>query len=451
MLNCRSLPQWLFAMLVASASMSLHAGNRMAGPDDYRQAVRDLREGDTLLLRPGVYTGGLDIHRLTGQPGARIVIRGAPGSRRSIFVARPSRNTVSIVDAAYVTLADIDLVGAAGVDVDAVKAEGTARFAHDITIERVVIRGYSASQQNVAISTKCAAWNWVIRGNVILGGGTGFYLGNSDGSAPFVNGLIERNIVAGTTGYALQIKHQHERIAVEGMPQTSATTILRFNAFVKDRNSSAGTLARPNVLLGHWPPAGAGSGDRYIVYGNIFLDNPHEALLQAEGNLAIYNNLFVNRMGRGVTIHAHKGTPRNVDVFRNTIVTQGTGLSLRDGDTHFVQRATSNAIFSPGVSPDSLADDNLSRALGRESEYLFNPDAALEALDLAPFPRVLADPSFSLDGRGDLPDVQLDFDRTRRIAAVAGAYAGSARAERARLRELAAILNRMNPQAKAGG
>jgi hypothetical protein len=38
-------------------------------------------------------------------------------------------------------------------------------------------------------------WGRIIRRNVIDGAGTGIYLGNSDGSAPFVAGIIENNLI----------------------------------------------------------------------------------------------------------------------------------------------------------------------------------------------------------------------------------------------------------------
>src|SRR4030095_13069256 len=103
-------------------------------------------------------------------------------------------NTVSIVDSHHVVLSDLELDGR-DLPVDAVKAEGHARFAHHIPLENLVIRRHGNNQQNVGISTKCPAWNWVIRGNTIIGAGTGMYLGGSDGSAPFVAGIIEGNLV----------------------------------------------------------------------------------------------------------------------------------------------------------------------------------------------------------------------------------------------------------------
>ena len=51
---------------------------------------------------------------------------------------------------------------------------------HHVTIENLNIVNYGADQQVVGISTKGPAWNWTIRGNRIVGAGTGMYLGNSD-------------------------------------------------------------------------------------------------------------------------------------------------------------------------------------------------------------------------------------------------------------------------------
>jgi hypothetical protein len=98
--------------------------------------------------------------------------------------------------------------------------------------EKLEIHDHGADQQIVGISTKCPAWNWVIRRNSIGGAGPGQYLGNSDGSAEFVNGLIERNLVRDSIGYAMQIKHQNVRTTGIGEP-ASNTTIIRHNVFSK--------------------------------------------------------------------------------------------------------------------------------------------------------------------------------------------------------------------------
>ena len=427
---------WLLLLAIACPAV---AAELLAGPDDYREAVRRLRAGDVLRLAPGVYTHGLNVHRLEGSEGRPIVIRGADAPRRTVFVASPGRNTVSIVDSAHVTVGDLTLTGGQ-VPVDAVKAEGHARYAHHITLERLLIEGYDASQQNVAISTKCPAWGWVIRDNVIDGAGTGLYLGNSDGSAPFVRGVIENNVVVGTRGYAMQIKHQAAWPEVIGVVDEPGETVIRYNSFGKDQRSSAGELARPNLLLGHWPLSGKGARDRYLVYGNLFVDNPHEALLQAEGNVTIYNNVFINRYGDAVQLREHNDVPRAVDVFRNTIMAAGTGLLLRNADPSARQSLESNAVFAAEVAPESLGQSNLTRSPAEARWFVRNPGDALGLLDLAPIDRQLDDRRWSTSSRAELPDVELDFDRKRRRRPTFGAYASDAKGQAVRFSHLAPLL-----------
>jgi hypothetical protein len=112
----------------------------------------------------------------------------------------------------HISLRHLQLDGG-NVPVDAIKAEGHSRFADFITLENLHIHDHAASQQNVGISTKCPTFGWVVRGNRIERVGTGMYFGDSDGSDPFVAGLIEENRVSDTLGYNLQIKHQKTRPA----------------------------------------------------------------------------------------------------------------------------------------------------------------------------------------------------------------------------------------------
>lgn len=423
---------WIHVGVAAPATLA-------AGVADYRNAVRRLTPGDTLLLEPGIYRNGLDDHRLMGRPDAPSVIRGVSGPVRSVFLVSSGRNTVSIVDSGFVTIAEVDLVGP-GAAADAGKAEGLSRFAHDITLEGLRISGHDASQSNIAISTKCPAWNWVIRRNLIVGAGTGLYLGNSDTSAPFLSGLIERNMVVGTVGYAMQIKHQNERPIVAGMPVAASETVIRYNTFAKDERSSSGPMARPNVLLRHWPRSGAGATDRYLVYGNLLVDNPHEALLQAEGNLTLYNNVFVNRYGDGVAIREHNDVPKAVDVFHNTIVARGTGLLLRSGDPAHRQTVSSNAIFSAPANSVPRSAQNVERFYDNALALLRQPASGLVDLDLSPKPDALSDQHWSDAGREGLPDFDRDFDGATRIRPRAGAYAGERRARSERFRILGSTL-----------
>lgn len=316
------------------------AADFRAGADDYRDYLRRLQPGDRLLLEPGDYRQGLPLHDLSGQAGRPIVIEAANPAAPPRFVARPGANTVSLVDVRHLVLRHLELDGR-DQPVDAVKAEGHSRYADFITLEHLTIHDHAASQQNVGISTKCPAFGWVVRGNRIEGVGTGMYFGDSDGSDPFVAGLIEGNRVARTLGYNLQIKHQTSR-----PPEFSERhdTVIRYNVFSK-QEALPGPQARPNVLLGHLPPAGAGSEDRYLVYGNLFLHNPSEALLQAEGRVAVYDNVFINGSGDAIHIQPHNDVPRDMAIFSNTVLASGTGIQVRQAEgARFRQRVIANLV-----------------------------------------------------------------------------------------------------------
>lgn len=396
-----------------------------ANPETYRGLLKSLRPGDTLSLTPGEYARGLPIQRLSGEAGNPIIIGGPAQGQPAVFAARPGHNTVSIVESRHVVIRDLVLAGN-GIPVDAVKAEGHSAWAHDITLENLVIRGHGGSQQTVGISTKCPAWNWVIRGNTILGAGTGIYLGNSDGRAPFVAGLIERNLIVDTLGYNLQIKHQLPRPDIPGMPEGASTTIIRHNVFAKPEAGSAES-ARPNVLVGHFPLEGPGTDDQYAVYGNFFYQNRHEALFQGEGNVALYSNLFVNSHGDAIRIQPHNDIPRRIDIAYNTVLAFGTGISIiqKEGAPAFPQVVSANAVFAATPLRGGQHSYNLTATLEDAGRYLKAPFAPLGSMD----PRLKSPPRKSSESRPreakSFPDWQHDFEGKPRPPGTIGAYSGA--------------------------
>ncbi|HHM06040.1 MAG TPA: hypothetical protein ENJ19_09920 [Gammaproteobacteria bacterium] len=397
-----------------------------AHPHNYRPLLRTLQPGDTLLLAPGVYRRGLPLHHLQGEPGRPIVISGQVGAPRPLFPARAGHNTVSLIDSAHLTVRRLHLDGR-NLPADGVKCEGPARWAHHIVLEDLLIERHGYSQQTVGISTKCPAWDWTIRGNVITGAGTGMYLGNSDGSDPFVRGLIENNLVVDSVGYDLQIKHQKARPPLAGLAGPPAVTVIRDNVFVKRTGLDVAGMARPNVLVGHWPLAGAGAEDRYLIYRNVFYDNPHgrEALFQGEGNIALYNNLFVNPRGDGIHIQPHNDVPREIDIFFNTVVAAGTGIAVRRGQRRgdYTQYLTGNAVFARVPVVGGVQGDNRVGPYEAAGRYLTAPYAPFGRLDLYP--------KGYLGGRAvaDLrlrayPEWNRDFNGTVRAGRFYGAYSG---------------------------
>ena len=423
---CMFLRHIVSLLLLLCSSILQAASLVTADADNYRELLSRLEPGDTLLLQPGVYKKGLPVHQLNGNKDNPIIIMGPPEGPVPVFLARPGHTTISIINASYIVIRNLELNGQ-GMAVDGVKCEGYADWAHHITLENLIIKGHGNNQQTVGISTKCPAWSWVIRSNTIMGAGTGIYLGNSDGNAPFVEGLVENNLIVDTIGYNLQIKHQNARPEIPGMPLDPSVTIIRHNVFSKEKGAATGPLARPNVLVGHWPVKGNGSKDNYEIYGNFFYQNPTEALFQGEGNLALYNNLFVNGHGNAIRIQPHNDIPRTIHVFYNTVITPETGISIisGQGSENYVQHVSANVIFA---SRPIAAKSQESNSIGQSEDavdYLWKPFAPLGTMDL--YPKVKNIVKLKLVDTASFrvfKDWDMDFNKRKRNEHVRGAYGG---------------------------
>jgi len=415
----------LLMLLLFLCPTAVPAATVEAGPGDYRERLSQLEPGDRLVLRAGTYRQGLPVHDLQGTAEAPITIRGPRQGPPARVMGRRGHNIVSLVDAAHVRIAHLVLDGR-GLAVDGVKAEGHSRYAHHINLENLTIQNLARHQQIVGISTKCPAWDWVIRGNHIRNAGTGIYLGDSDGSAPFIGGLIEGNRVTGSMGYALQIKHQTRRPDGLGLPRAPRDTVIRYNVLAKDAGSATGAMARPNLLVGHFPAEGPGARDRYLIYGNFLVNNPTEALFQGEGRLAFYNNVLINPAGPGAVVQPHKGIPRAVWLFHNTVITQDAGITLRAAPGTRIQKVVANAIFSPRPirAPSAHVADNSVAPTVAVPRYL--PGAAGDPLQGMFCPRGEALRGKRVAGglMKQFPHAAQDFAGRPRAGIYRGAFAG---------------------------
>ncbi|MEZ4372377.1 MAG: right-handed parallel beta-helix repeat-containing protein [Polyangiaceae bacterium] len=391
-----------------------------ANPTNYRDVIDALVPGDVLTLETGDYARGLPV-RVSGTPEKCIVIQGAASGGTRIL-GSDAFNLVALYGASYVKIRNLVLSGdgKAGFGVASQGAEPV----HHILVENLDLAGFDADQQIVGISTKTPAHHWVIRGNRISGAGTGLYLGNSDGTLPFYAGVIEFNSVSHTVGYSMQIKHQLTRPSDVA---DGAETLIRYNVFSKGSESSSGGSARPNLLLGHQPTSGSGSNDRFVVYSNFFYDNPTEMLFQAEGNLVVFNNLFVNPNGGAITIQPHNATPRQVDVFFNTILANGTGLRITGGDSAFTQKAFGNASFGPTPYALGSAQDNVEGSLAEAAQSFASASTLdLSTLDLHPQGNALSGASIPASEIPSGVEASSDFDDVARDFTRRGAYSGPA-------------------------
>jgi len=374
---------------VCTASLCLLTGTAAAadyraGAENYRDYLHRLQPGDRLLLETGDYFHGLPLQNLSGRAGQPVIIEAANPAAPPRFIARPGANTVSLADVRYLVLRHLELDGR-NQPVDAIKAEGHSRYADFITLEHLFIHDHAASQQNVGISTKCPALGWVVKANRIERTGTGMYFGDSDGSDPFVGGVIEANRVTQTLGYNLQIKHQKTRPAEYA---DRYDTLIRYNVFSK-RDALPNPQARPNVLLGHLPLTGAGSEDRYLVYGNLFLHNPSEALLQAEGQVAVYDNVLINGSGDAIHVQPHNDVPRDMAIFSNTVLASGTGIQVRPAaDTPYRQRVIANVVVAGTPLQGGEAAYNLTLPYRPDLLNVAVPELTLRVLSNVQPPRL---------------------------------------------------------------
>ncbi len=424
-------------VLVASATQAQTLADTLSGcngaaplrtiqatPSNYRSLIAGLIPGDRLLLAAGTYTQGLPIWNKHGQASQCIVFEGPSSGSPALFTGSNSFNVISLKDSSYIAVRNLSLDGLDRTG-DGVKSEATSVSVHHILIEKLNITNFDPNQQRVGISTKCPAWNWVVRKNTISAAGTGMYFGDSSGGYEFSNSLVEHNLVYNTIGYNAQFKHQLSRSTSVGAP-SSGTTIIRHNVFSKETGSVNGPDVRPNVLVGHWPLSGAGSTDIYQVYGNVFYKNPYESLFQGEGNVALHDNLFVQPAGTAVRFQAQNSVPRRLEVFNNTVVATNTGILITSADPAYPQRVTGNAVFASTPLNGGTLSNNVTGTYTAASTYLNNPTAALGAgLDLYPKTGQLQGTAIDYSPFTALLDYNRDFNGTTRNTIYRGAYSGS--------------------------
>lgn len=426
--------KWLTCLLSLFTSLAMAGVTRHATPEDYRKILGGLAPGDTLILQAGVYSRGLPLSNCNGTADAWITIQG-PDKGVAEIRQTQSANCVEIVHSSYVALKRLSILGEGPRGIPGlfgISAKGGLKNSvHHILIEDCVIRDWNTSQQAVGISTKTPVWDWVIRRNIIRNCGTGLYLGNSDGTSPFVRGIIENNLVHDPIGYCMEIKYQKTYPTLEGLPTSPSSTLIRHNVFMKnDAPSPDGD--RPNVLVGGFPDSGPGSENLYEIYGNLFWYNPRESLLRASGRVTIHDNVFGNcpsLQHEAITLRSHDLPLKLAHVYHNTI--HATARGIRIGSQALEKQAVQgNVIFATEALLDRAAANASGNVIGlpeEASKHLIHPSSALGSLDLRPRPGQCEGTLLDLSLFQNEADFDKDFEG-RPKARHRGAYAGDAKA-----------------------
>jgi len=401
-------------------------------PENYRALLRTLQPGDTLSLAPGIYRR-LALSGLHGEPDDWITITGPASGDPAVIEGGPNADTVDILNCSYVSIENLridsrGIPGAFGISTKGHEWNVT----HHIRVQGNVLVGQDGGQQTDGISTKSPTWGWIIRYNRILGAGTGMYLGDSDGSQPFVDGLIENNLIQDTIGYNLEIKHQNSLPDVPGMPMGPASTIIRNNVFIKgDGPSPDGD--RPNVLLDSFPQTGSSALSMYEVYGNYFIHNHREALFQGSGRVSVHDNIFVDGPYNypAVVLRAHQGGPLKIGYFyNNTVYTSSKGVFF--GTRAMIDDAVvGNLIF--GTVPVSgmimRQAGNVVDSLANASKYVSVPSFDQDKMDFYPLSGKCQGPALDLSLFETDTDYASDFNGESKVGArngvvFRGAFAG---------------------------
>jgi hypothetical protein len=419
---------------LVSASLLLRAAEEIdANPSNYKSIVRRLKPGDTLRLSPGMYPG-LSIAGVNGSDTDWITITGPSQGPPAIIIGRQDSNTVDLYRSSYVAIENLRIDSRGIPGTFGIAAHGKEENSvHHIRVEGNTFVGQGGGQQTDAISTKTPTWGWVIRYNKILGAGTGIYLGDSDGTQPFVAGLIENNLIQDTVGYNLEIKHQKFLPDTAGMPLGPTTTIIRNNVFIKnDRPSPDGD--RPNVLVGAFPATGHGALNMYEIYGNVFAHNHREALFQASGRVTLHDNLFVDGPYAypAIVFREHSGNPLKIaHVYHNTVYTSDDGIyfgsraMLEDavvGNLIFAHKPISGQIMRQG--------DNLTESAENAPRHVNAPSFNLNSMNFYPREGKCSGAAIDLSALAGDVDYSLDFNGRSKVAAggaviFRGAYAGA--------------------------
>lgn len=430
------------AWLLPSVQVA-RAADVNADPSNYTTALATLKPGDTLHLAAGTYapmgSTPLPLSNLNGTSSQWITVTGPPTDPpTAVFHASPDGccNVVEITNSSYLAIENLDLDGMHVAGSFGISAKGgTSNVVHDIRVESCTMVDMDndgdpsdLGQQDDGVSTKVPTWGWIIRNNKILGAGTGMYLGNSDGSDPFIAGVIEGNLVDKPTGYCIEIKQQNPWPAVAGIPTQPTATILSNNVFTKADHAMTTSGPRPQVLVDGFPTSGPGAQNHYELYGNLFVHDNEDYLLQATGRVHVHDNIFVDdAMYGAVNFTDHDGyTVIDAIAYNNTVYGVGTGIAFSSAPSG-IGFAVGNAVFATTAFSGMAATqtDNVSDTVANATKYVNNPSLTLGAMDF--YPKAgspLRGSKMDLSSVSTDVNYDLDFNGTKKDFTYRGAYSG---------------------------
>jgi hypothetical protein len=315
----------LFALFVAPAfAVDISPGG------DLRAALAALRPGEELVLAGGTYTisSGFNV-TVIGTEAQPIVMRARTGERALIRQTNAGQNIIEIAGSRYFVVRGIEFTGG---------SHGIRLMDSDfITIEDCELHDTG----DVALSANSGGTYEglrLLRNHIhhTNGTGEGMYLGcNSDGCR-VANSLIANNYIHHTNGPTVE---QGDGIEL--------------------KEGSYGNVIRDNVIHDTLYPgiitySAVGNGPANIIEGNLIY-NVSDNAIQSAADTIIRNNVLLDGP---ISLQSHQaGSPTNMQVVNNTIVTAGSGIEVRNVVGPVL--IANNAVYSQSGSAIRLISGNL--------------------------------------------------------------------------------------------
>ena len=317
----------LFTMFAASSTFA----GEIAPGGDLRTAIAALKPGEELVLRGGTYTFSsafrVTVNGLAEQP---IVVRAKDGERPVIQQTNAGQNIIEISGSRYFVVRGIEFIGG---------SHGIRLMDSDfVTIEDCEIHDTG----DVALSANSGGTYEglkLLRNHIhhTNGTGEGMYLGCNSDACRVANSLIEGNYIHHTNGPTVE---QGDGIELK---EGSYGNVIRDNV-IHDTNY-------PGVLT----YSTVGNGPANTIEGNVIW-NSNDNAIQSAADVIIRNNIVLDGP---IALQSHQtGSPSNIQVVHNTILTEGDGIDVRNVVGPVV--IANNAVYSQSGTAIRLLSGNLS-------------------------------------------------------------------------------------------
>jgi hypothetical protein len=320
-----SLRPALRFLLVASCicSAAAQATTIEIGPgDNFRAAMQNLHEGDTLIMHGGTYTlSSYFALALVGTPQQPITIRAAVGEQPLLHFVDGSQNIVDIHDSAFLVIDGIEFSGGSrGIRLTA---------SSDITIRNCHIHHTAANALSANDGGNVYARLNIIHNEIDHAGETaeGLYLGCNNDACRVHDSLIANNYIHHMNGPSVT---QGDGIEIKA---GSYANIVRDNV-IHD-------TAYPGITLYHVN----GNGAPNIIERNLVWNSGDNGI-QVTADAIVRNNIVLSASAAGIGVSPQQGgVPGNLTIVNNTII-KASGDALHLSDVAGPIRVANNAIYA---------------------------------------------------------------------------------------------------------